>query len=303
MATQQNSQNGTQTKKRAPRKKPTQQMFVEDEVDQDLESEEPVEEKETVKESDHSTNLPSGANFIDLPSNGRLGYPAQVTYRDVLVKDESALATVTEATLNRTLNSTLKSILNDWEYFEQMSIHDRDYALMWIWANNYSPVKTAEITCPDGRTEKVEVDLTDVEVTDVDPNIPFPMKIPYADGEISVYPTTVGNEIEVESYIGRLNEADKKEANYEQLLMISTIDLGANISLEQKVKWVRENLSGKVFGYVRKYHNYFKFGVKETIEHKCAGCEEVTEFALPFQITDILFPEPPDDFERLLQSQ
>jgi len=287
-------QKSSQTK--SSRKKPTQQMFVEEEVEKSLE--------EVQQDSqNYEDELPSGTNFIDLPSKGKLGYPSQVTYRDVLVKDESKLATVTEPTLNRTLNSTLKSILNDWEYFEQMSIHDRDYALLWIWANNYSSVKTTEVTCSNGHKEKVDVDLTEVEVKDIDPDIPFPMKIPYNDGEISVYPTTVSNEIEVESYIAKLNEQDKESANYEQLLMISTIDLGANVPLDKKVKWVRENLSGKAFSYVRKFHSYFKFGVKETVEHKCSECEEVTELELPFQITDILFPEPPDDFERLLQSQ
>jgi len=305
MTTQQKSQQGSQTKKRAsPQKKPTQQMFVEEEAEQELQAEQA--QKGSVKEQveEASEGLPSGTNFIDLPSRGKLGYPAQVTYRDVLVKDESALATVTEPTLNRTLNSTLKSILNDWEYFEQMSIHDRDFALMWVWANNYSPVKTAEVTCPNGEKEKFEVDLTQVDVIDINTEMPVPFVIPRNEGnDIKVYPTTVQDEIDVESYIASLTDAQKKNANYEQLLMISTIDLGMAVPLSQKVRWANENLDGKSFGYVRKYHNYFKFGVKETVEHKCSGCEEVTEVNLPFQITDILFPEPPDDFERLLQSQ
>lgn len=288
----------------ATSKKPTQNMFVEEE-----ENEKPTKKKASQKktpvEEDQSPEIESGTNFIDLPSKGVLGYPSHVTYRDILVKDETHLTSATPETLNRTLNSTLKSILNDWEHYDEMSIHDRDFALLWLWSNNYTSKKYAEATCEHCEAKETkEIDLTKVEVDDIKKDIPLPMVIPFGeDKDIKVFPPTTGDEVQVEKHIAAMDDKDKESADFERLLMIATIDVGVPMPFGRKVAWINENIPAKTLGYVRKYHQFFKFGVHDTVEHVCQQCEGVTAIQVPFQITDIIFPELPDDFERLLQSQ
>lgn len=287
------------------KKKPTQNMFVDEGVTPQKKSPRKKKQPDPPVYEEEENSIEAETNYVDLPSKGYLGYPSHVTYRDVLVKDESRLSATTRETLNRTLNSTLKGILNNWKHYDEMSIHDRDYALLWIWANNYSSKKKASATCEHcGHEEVKEVDLTKVKVDDINPDIPIPFVIPLGEGtSIKTRPPTTGDEVMVEKHIASLPDEEKEAADYENLLMIATIDVELPMPFKRKVEWVGENVPGRVLGYVRKYQQYFKFGVHETVEHKCLKCEGVTQIQVPFQITDIIYPEPPDDFERLLQSQ
>lgn len=283
------------------RKKPTQNMFVEEE-----ETQKPApRRKQAKKEPEPEQKVEEGVNYLDLPSQGKLGYPSHITYRDILVKDEEVLSSATSETLTRTLNSALKSITNNCEFYEQLSIHDRDYLMIFLWANNYSPKKYVDITCTNtkcGHKETMEVDLTKVPVDDISPKIPVPFELPLDDEghTIQVRPNTTGDEMEVEAYIATRSEEEQKSASFERLMMIASIQIDLPLSFDRKVKWVSENVSSKTLGYVRKYHQYFKFGVHDQVEHTCEKCGEVSRVDIPFQITDILFPELPDDFEKFL---
>jgi len=279
----------------AARKKPTQNMFA------DEEQQKPTKKPTEAPQKDTEEKVKESANYLDLPSKGLLGYPSHVTYRDILVKDEEVLASASATTLTRTLNSVIKGLLNNCEWFEQMSVFDRDYVMLWLWSNNYTSKKHVDVTCGScGHKETMEVDLTEVPVHDIKSNIPVPLEIPFGDnGEVlKVVPSTVGHEMEVEKYINKHSEEEQKGMSFERLMMIASIDLP--MPFELKVKWVGENVPSRKLGYVRKYHQYFKFGVQDEVEHTCEKCGEVSTLGIPFQITDILYPELPDDFEELL---
>ncbi len=277
----------------AKKKSPTQAMFDDEQV------EEKVESKKNVNQEP----LPSGQNFLELPSKGLLGYPSTVTYRDILVKDEERLSTATGETYARTLNSVLKSILNDCKFFEQLSIFDRDYALVWLWANNYDHIKKVDVKCENpkcGHEEVKSVDLQNVDVNDVKTNIPVPFTIPMASGgTLNVRLNTVGDEIEVEDFLS-YGENREKYA-FDHLMMVASIITEFNIPFANKVQWVGENIRGKEMGLVRQFHQYFRYGVDDIIEHKCSECKEVTRGQLPFSASDVLFPTVSNNIEELLR--
>lgn len=270
-----------------PKKKTiTQEMFVE---------EEPGVEELVAEES---VRLPSsGYNVVAMPSNGKFGYPAEVEYRDILVKDEEVLASATVDTYSKTLNSVLKSVMNEAPFYENMTIHDRDFMLVWVWANNYSSTKDVEITCAHCSHKKVHrVDLTQLPQTDVNESIKVPFEVPLKSGNsIFVRLNTVADEIFAEEYIRK-----NKKAKFEHIMMIRSIDVGVNIPFDSKMKWVSENVTGKEMGLVRKFHSHFAFGVNPRIEHVCPECSGVTHGDVPFQTEDILFPTVSSDFEKLL---
>jgi hypothetical protein len=278
----------------APTKKTsvTKQMFVEPETEM-----ESVEQTAIHKE-DSAVSLPaSGFNQVDLPSDGVFGYPSHVEYRDILVKDEEVLASATVDTYSKTLNAVLKSVMNDAPFYEQMTIHDRDYMLVWVWANNYTATKDVEITCSHCSHKQVKrVDLTKLPQTNVSKTIKVPFEIPLRSGnKIMVRLNTVADEIFAEEYIRK-----NKSAKFEHVMMMRSIDVGVAIPFEAKMKWISENVTGKEMGMVRKFHSHFAFGVNPRIEHVCDECSGVTHGDVPFQTEDILFPTVSSDFEKLL---
>ena len=278
------------------KKKPTQQMFVEED---DTTQKAPTE----ASEQDDTPPLTPGANHLQLPSNGVLGYPETVEYRDILVKDEETLSMATPETYAKTLNGVLKGILNNCSFFEDMCIHDRDYALVWLWANNYEAVKNVDIKCSTcSHEENHEVDLTALDVESINPKIRNPMEIPIGEKgkgkSVKVRLSTVGDELVVENYMAK--EENKAKRNFEHLMMVASIDVGVKISFDKKVDWVGENIRSKDMAYIKKFHQYFKYGVASTIEHTCSKCGEVTKGSLPFSASDVLWPTVDVDLEDIL---
>lgn len=286
-------------------KKPTQAMFF-DENEEQAEQEQPKQTRKRApakkEEVPEKPVLDSGThNIIQLPSKGVLGYPEHVEYRDILVKDEEVLSLATPENYARTLNSVIKNILNGCEFFEEMTIFDRDYVMVWLWANNYNPVKEVEVECQGCRNKEIHrVDLTEVDVSDIKEDIPQPFVLPLRNSKmssVSVRLNTVGDEMEVESFLQK-----NPKTNFETLMLSASLDLGYDVPLAQKYKWVKENITGQEMGYIRQFHRYFKYGVSDTVEHNCSECSEVTRGRLPFQAEDILFPTVQGDFEELLRS-
>jgi hypothetical protein len=267
--------------------KPTQNMFMDDVQ----ESEEVVEQ--TKKKVKKETEVPKPANVLDLPSGGKFGYPSFVQYRDMLAKDEEILASSTAENYARVLNGVIKSVIMDCEFYENMTTYDRDYVLIWLWANNYTAKKTVEIECKDGSTENVEVDLTQLDVTEPSEKFTGAFTLDLKNGKsVKVRLNTVGDEIATETYLSK-----NKQHRYEYLMMVQSIDVGVPMLLETKLKWVGENLTAKEMGIIKQFHAKFAYGVKTRLEHKCA-CGEVTKFDLPFSIEDILHPTVQFDFEE-----
>lgn len=281
-------------------KKPTQKMFFDGEVEPD---QNPESQPET-KKVDTPTESPLGSskhNILELPSMGLLGYPSEVEYRDILVGDEETLASASIETYSKTLNSVLKDILNDCPFYEQLATFDRDFILIWLWANNYGIVKDIEVTCQHCKHEATQtVDLTEFPVTDLKEDIPVPFTIPLKNStmeSVDVHLMTVADEIEVEAYVNK-----HKKADLETISLIASIDTGFKTTLEKKVTWARTNISAREMAIVRDFHRYFKFGADATIEHVCPECEGVTRGPLPFQTEDILRPQARSSFDDLLQA-
>lgn len=240
---------------------------------------------------------------VELPSKGKLGYPDTVTYRDMMVRDEEILASTTGDTYSSVLNGVIKSVLNDCEFFEKMSIHDRDFLLVWLWANNYDAIKTMSVTCPKCKTvTNHKVDLTKLKTTDINMDIKNPFELTLKNGNtVKVRLITVGDELTVERYI-RINddESGTLRKTYELLTIVAALDLGMEMPFDSKVQWVRENITSKEMGIIKAYHRFFRFGVEPDKEYKCSACGEVTVAPIPFQAEDILYPTVSADFESFL---
>lgn len=271
------------------RTRPTQMMFADDESDTQptpvkpkMMKSEPVEDADVSPSSKH--------NILDLPSKGQFGYPSSVEYRDIFAKDEEVLSSATTDTYVRTLNGVIKNILNNPSFFESMSIHDRDFVLIWLWANNYVPKKDVDVSCKHcNHVEKETVNLTELDVTDPDEKltgaIQFDLK--KTGKPIKVRLNTVGDELAIETFIASHEEFKNK---FEYLMLVRSIDVGMTIPLEKKIEWVGENVTARELAIIKQFHKKFTYGVKTTLEHTCSKCEGVTSFALPFSAAEILYP-------------
>lgn len=290
----------------------TKIMFADEPITEEAEKETPSKKKKEAVET--TSDVHQGSPLVSLPSQGKLGYPSTISYRDILVKDEEVLSMATPDNFARTMNSVLKAICNNADFFDQVSVHDRDYLLVWLWANNYNPIKEVEITCSNPNCQEKhthKVDLTNLEVDNIPEQYKGQLKVPLSLGEegahVRVHHNTVSDENAVEEFLERTTKTDpktgqkKQDHSFEHLLLISSIDVGINIPLDRKIKWVGENMTGKEMGYVKKFHQFFKFGVQDTVDYTCPSCGEVTTGALPFRIDDMLWPELPNDDDEFLQ--
>lgn len=280
--------------------KPTQKMFV-DEGEEKVEQTEKVE-TEVHDEIEEAPKAPK-SNIIKLPSNGVHGYPTHVEYRDITVGDEEKLASAEPDNFSAVLNGVIKSVLNDCEFYEQMSINDREYLIVWLWANNYNAIKEMPVVCSNHKCEKQhnhKVDLTKLDTTDAKERLrkPFTIQLSKVNAQIGVRCKTVADELAVEKLDSQLKD---QKIDMLRAQMISALDIGFHLPLLKKIEWVRENVTGREFGYVRKFHDFFHYGVERTIEYKCPSCGEVTKGAIPFSLQDIFYPESvQSDFEELL---
>lgn len=254
-------------------------------------------------ETPHEAVLGSpGYNVLDLPSKGRLGYSEAVEYRDIMVGDEETLSLATTDSYFRTLNGVLKSLLNEPDFYYYISIYDRDYILMWLWANNYSAVKDVSVTCGNSKckhTVKKQVDLTEVEISELSEDYPTDFKLPLTHAsvkEVNIRLNTVQDEIAVEEY-----RRNNPNVPFSTLMHIASVHLDFDIPFVQKVEWVRKNITGREMGTIKEFHKHFKYGVPNIINHTCEKCGEVTSDQLPFQAEDVLFPTVQSNIEELLR--
>lgn len=244
--------------------------------------------------------LPSeGFNVVDLPSNGKFGYPEYAEYRDIMVRDEEVLASATDATYAKTLNSVLKSVMNDCPFYEDLTVHDRDFMLVWVWANNYSPTKTVSVTCGNGEcnhTTSHTIDLRELpqkQIADNIKSVQIPIK--KTGGFVTVRLNTVRDELIASEAIRK-----NKELRYDTVMLALSVDLGINVPLDVKMNWIKDNVSGKEMALIRQYHAHFSYGIDAVMDYKCEACGEVTRGAIPFQAEDILFPTVSTDFAEFL---
>lgn len=237
-------------------------------------------------------------NTVNLPSKGKLGYPESVKYRDIMVRDEKILSTATLEDYEVILNEILESLLENPSFFRNITVADRDYMLMWIWANNYSTIKKFNVRCPVcDNNENLEVDLTKLEVEEISDDYEHPFEMEISNGEtIKVRLATVGDE-----QITRKFLKANKDYNYTDVLLACTIEFDKKMPLKQKLAYMEEHMKGRDMGLVRAFHRHFKYGIDDEIDHTCSACGEVTPFTVPFSF-DFFMPTLQDDFEKMLRS-
>jgi hypothetical protein len=235
---------------------------------------------------------------VDLPSNGHFGYPATLEYRDIMVKDEKLLSTATKANYSVILNNILKSLLKEQDCYQELTIYDRDFLLLWIWANNYSPIKKIKVECAYCEHEdNVEIDLTKLDVREVDPTLEVPFVLDAGNDEpvLKLSMITVGDQMATDAYT-----KDHPEADYDTILYSMTIDTGTVMPMDRKIKWIENNIKGRTMALVRAFHEHYQYGVKDKLQNECSVCHEVTHYRLPFR-PEWLRPTVQDDFETLLR--
>ena len=236
---------------------------------------------------------------VELPSKGKLGYPAEVEYRDILVRDEKVLASTTATNYVSVLHKVLKSLLKDQTYFDNMCIHDRDYLLVWVWANCYSAEKSVEVMCPVCEKESTKIiDLTALKVDDIAEDIQVPFEYETENGfKLFIKPFTIAMQDAANTYV-----KDHPDCDFD------TAAIALSFSIENRtaspalhIKFVENNIRGKDFAMVRAFHEHYKFGIDDEVTLECPHCKEVSQVRVPFQI-EWLRPSDGRDFEKLLQS-
>jgi len=249
--------------------------------------------KDPKKNATENTTSKYVYTSVDLPSNGALGYPSEIEYRDILVKDEKTLASSTEKTFQRILNNVLKGLMKDSSYFEKLTMHDRDYLLLWIWANNYSTIKDIEMQCPHcGHNNNYKIDLTKIHIDDIDPDLknPYPYKTKSGE-EVSFRMLTVQDEDVARKFCNNNKDYDESF-----VMLCVSINFKQVLPLADKIKYIEENFTGKDMSVLRGFHKHFKYGIDDIVEKECNGCGEVNKIAIPFQI-DFFIPALSSDFE------
>lgn len=237
--------------------------------------------------------------MVELPSAGKLGYPKIIEYRDILVRDEKVISTATEKTSTLVLNNVLKDLIKDCDsWFYNMSVMDQQFLLMWIWANNYSTKKHLTIKCRNcGHKDKHIVDLTEVDVKNLSDDYVQPFEYKLQNDEIvKLRLVTIGDEKLADDMIEK-----NPHLNRDYVLMTLTTDFSTVMTLDQKMAYFDNHVSGRDVGMIRAFHNHFKYGLDDNIPHKCSKCEEVTNFSIPFSLQHFL-PTLSNDFASLLRS-
>jgi len=192
----------------------------------------------------------------------------------------------------------VKSLLKDPEAFDGMSIYDRDYLMLWIWANNYTTTKEFEVTCPVcDNVDHISVDVTKVDVSELSEEIKVPHPFKLKDGKVINLKLL---SVEDEQIANDFVKSNKKES-LESVLLALVMDVGKVMPLPQKLRWIEDNICGKDMGLIRGFQDYFKYGVDDKEEHTCEACGEVTQHHIPFSI-EFFMPTLRNDFEKLLRA-
>jgi T4 bacteriophage base plate protein len=235
---------------------------------------------------------------VELPSNGKLGYPKEIEYRDILVRDEKILSTATGANYEKILGKILKSLIKDTTWFNDITIYDRDFLLLWIWANNYSTEKTFDVTCPHcNNKDELAINITEIDIDDISDEYVDPFSLELANGKTATLRLmTVGDEKIATEFV-----AKNKGKSIDDIKFALTTDFGVVMPINKKLEYMEEHLTGRDMGMIRAFHDYFKYGINDNVEHSCTACQEVTEYSIPFSL-EFFLPTLRNDFEKMLHA-
>jgi len=271
-------------------------MFEEDQdaIDDDKVKKPSTKKKKKEKEEDLSLKYYS----TKLPSNGLLGYSEEIEYRDILVRDEKILSSATANTFQQVINKVLKSLLKDGDIFDDLSLHDRDYLLLWVWANNYTTIKEFDVTCHVcSNVDHISVDVTKVDISELSEEYENPFEyVLNNDDSVYLKLLTVKDEQIAEDFMKK-----NKDHSLESVMLALSIDVGKVMMLPQKMKFIEDNINGHDMGMIRGFQEYFNYGIDDKTEHVCESCGEVTTHNIPFSL-EFFMPTLRNDFAKMLRT-
>ena len=279
----------------------TKKIFVEDDELEEKKSPPKRQAKKvnTVEEETVSNVLDSpDGNLVDLPSKGVHGYATHISFRDMLVRDEEILSNATDKTFSFTMNKVLKGVLNNFPEYDKLTICDRDFLLVWVWANNYSPIKKFTVTCPKcGHHNNTQIDYTKVDTIDIHPKFTgeYEMELATNGQKIKVRLNTVSDEIMAESYV-----ANNKDVSFSSVMLALSIDFGVNMPLDMRIKNTQDLITAREMAKIKKFHTLFKYGIPSDVSVKCSQCGEVSSAPFPFSPEDVFSPTISADIEDFL---
>ena len=231
----------------------------------------------------------------ELPSAGRAGYPAKVYYRNLIGRDEKMIASASAKNFKTVVEDVLKGLLRDKTAFEKLTVHDRDFLLIWVWANCYSTTRSVRIECEHcSHSDSFDVDLTKVPVKNLDERYVTPFSFTLTTGEkVTMRLATVGDERKAAIFV-------QNNPTYEQDMveLAMSVTFSKVMNIKDKIAYMEE-LSARDNAYLRTFHEFFAYGLARTLEHTCTSCGEVTHYGLPFHTRDFL-PTVSRDFGALL---
>jgi hypothetical protein len=266
--------------------------------------EDDIKPKRKKKQTTDSTKESLAIKYyeVELPSGGKLNYPTSTWYRDILLRDEKILSTSTGESWGKVLNQILKSLLKDGDtFYNDLVLADRDYLLTYIWSSCYSSIRSMEVVCPScgHRNDKFEVDLTKIDVKELDDDYVDGFKLELSNGEkITLRLVTVGDQDICERFIDKHPEYD-----ISTVIAVNSMTFDRVIPLLQKLKYAEDNVTGKDMSIVRSYHTHYKFGIAEDVEYNCNACK-VGQVRVPifFDIEFFLPTSVPNDFDAILSA-
>lgn len=222
---------------------------------------------------------------LELPSKGKMGYPGTIQYRDVMLRDEKIIATATEKNFQKVINDVLRGLLKNPDYFEKMAIFDRDFLLIYIWANSYGTIKNLTHNCQSCEHENhVVVDLTKMDIKDLDDSYQHPYPVTLSNGtKVKFKLLSVGDEKLTEQHC-----IIHKNASENYVLLSRSVIFDKVMDMEEKLKYMDETFSGKDMALLRGFHSKFRFGADNSHQYNCKSCGEVNRISVPFSIENLL---------------
>ena len=264
---------------------------------------EPDGGEKPMAESKPEVDSISYGNTFKFPSAGIHGYDEEVEVRDMMVYDEEVLSSATSEDLSRALNKMLGQLTNIKD-FGKISVHDRDVLMLYVYTNNYGPMKDLAYTCPHcGKRCEHSIDLTKVEYDLPDERFKghYSFKPKAIGTEITVRTPTVKDEIAAYDYA--MKDKDNK-LSVNRLILISSIDFNSPLmTLDAKISAVREKLTAAEFArLVSGFNEATRYGLPKTLDMSCVheGCGKPYKIPFPFNISDIMSPAISVDPEEFL---
>jgi hypothetical protein len=249
-----------------------------------FEDTEEVEKPKKIKQVAKVEDATFKYHMVDLPSNGKFGYPSTVEYRDILVKDEKVVASATPENFQKVLNGVLKGLLKDDSYFDKITTDDRDFLLTWIWANNYPTKRKLEYTCPKCDTTNIaEIDIVELDISELPDDFEIKEYTLKNGKTVKINPLTVRDEYTI-------TEFSKSSSNEEWFVaQCVCINLGTVMPLASKIDYIENNISGYDMAKIRGMIKGMKYGVPKTTSTTCRHCKEENQIDIPFQV-DFFLP-------------